>query len=106
MTTQEPLETRFAQWETARARISALEANGTYPHADEWAGSDDEAVELLHEAMRAVASGARILDTIAAAFRSFRSEHTPQTVGYGSDLQSLCNKIGAAVALTGRQLVP
>lgn len=50
MMTVEEFNRRFQNWKTARVATSAKEESGNYPHPDEWAWSDDEAVELLESA--------------------------------------------------------
>lgn len=42
----------YKKWAGEREVISAKEASGNFPHPDEWAGSDDLAVELLEAIAR------------------------------------------------------
>lgn len=38
----------YDDWNDEREDIAERESNGDYPHPDEWYGSDDDAVDLLH----------------------------------------------------------
>lgn len=47
----------YSEWTIDRLTVSAREASGKFPAADDWHDSDDSAVELLREAMAALADG-------------------------------------------------
>ncbi len=45
------IRTDYKAWKAKRQRLSAAEEEGDFPRADDWHGSDDQAVMLLEAAM-------------------------------------------------------
>ena len=51
------LRLRYEAWCTKRAQLVAMEDEGNYPMAQEWHGSDDDAVTLMYEMAAALGFG-------------------------------------------------
>jgi hypothetical protein len=54
MLTLDQLLAEYDRWADEREIVSAKEASGNFPAAQEWHDSDDWAVELLHQLAAAV----------------------------------------------------
>lgn len=57
------LQTRYEQWCRTRAEYSKREETGNFATPNEWQWNDDEAVELLGEAMSALRATCAMLST-------------------------------------------
>lgn len=62
--THSDLQTRFDAWTRTRIEYSKREETGPLPSSNEWQWSDDEAVELLHQAMSVLQSKIAVMKAL------------------------------------------